>query len=88
MGVATCWDCLERNRKEKTGGKARKFIRVTETSEIQRERKQVGQDVWDAHRAAINMAINLANEQKDNPEMRRMARALRASGALLAEEVR
>ena len=85
-----CHDCAEAVRAKQVGGRPRKFRRVPvdEDDGLKQRRTIDDQAVWDAHRAAINAVTNLSNARPDDPDLRRAARALYSSGALLAEEMR
>ena len=88
-GQVLCEHCAELNRVAKSGGKPRKYnrVQVGEDDGLVRKRNQDADNIWDAHREAINVLIRLGNARPDDPELRRAVRALYASGALLAEEV-
>ena len=87
---ACCYECAEKQRLAQYGGKPRKYrkVPIDEDDGMRRERTQEDQAVWDAHRAAINAVTNLSNARPDDPDLRRAARALYSSGAVLAEEMR
>ena len=92
-GYQKCEGCMEKHRVSMSGGKPRKLrilpLGVLPPDDldagIMAARRHEARAVADAHRAAVNALVGLANERKNDTNLRWRVRALVASGELLME---
>ena len=92
-GYQKCAQCMEMHRNQVAQGRPRKVwivpvgapLPTEQDAGIVADRRSDARNAADAHRAAVNALVGLANGRPDDRELRRVAKALVASGNLLME---